>query len=216
MSGKAGKQGKPTARSQKFALQRKMNSPQSASSKKLEVGESSNSFSEWRLHGPNLPVKKFSGMVSRSDDLSTNSVAPGRYFATQVKDLFKDFDANTKVYGIVFRFCLDAGSGAMGLIKGFNTAAPTQPNPLHRRKFVKKQASGVQILAPTDMTVGGIPDDLWFVIHYDKEFPASVPVWVRSQFLQHSMPLRVEIPDNILMTERDSFFEDAMDKIVHG
>lgn len=208
MSGKAGK---PTNRSRNFALQRK-NAPSTSSQKPVV-----RTNDEWRLHGPNLTVKRFPGMVSRSENLSTSSVVAGRFFATQVKDLFKDLEPSTKVYGVIFRYCLDVANGALGLIKGFNPQAPTAPNPLNRRRFVAKQGSGVQILAPTDMTVGEIPEDLWFVVHYDSEFKASVPVWVRTQYLQHSMPPRVEIPDSVLMTERDApILWDAMDKLVAG
>nr|ANS71061.1 coat protein [Viola white distortion associated virus] len=215
MSGKAVSKGKPTARSQSFARQRKMNAPLPSSSKRTSLSESSKS-SEWRLHGPNVPVKRFTGMVSRSENLSTNSVARGEYFATQIKDLFKGHDSSTKVYGIVFRYCLDFSNGTFGLIKEFDVNNPTEPNPLSRRKFIKMCASGVQILAPTDVTVADIPDDLWFVIKYDKSFDANVPVWVRTQYLQHSMPPKIEIPDSVLMAERDSILVDAMDKIVYG
>nr|AGK84849.1 coat protein [Viola white distortion associated virus] len=215
MSGKAVSKGKPTARSQNFARQRKMNAPLPSSPKRTSLSESSKS-SEWRLHGPNVPVKRFTGMVSRSENLSTNSVARGEYFATQIKDLFKGHDPSTKVYGIVFRYCLDFSNGTFGLIKEFDVNNPTEPNPLSRRKFIKMCASGVQILAPTDVTVADIPDDLWFVIKYDKSFDANVPVWVRTQYLQHSMPPKIEIPDSVLMAERDSIFVDAMDKIVYG
>jgi hypothetical protein len=211
MSGKAGK---PTARSQKYALQRK-DANQASSSKTKLPDSNPKKFTEWRLHGPNLAVKKFTGMVSRSENLTTNSVASGRYFATQVKDLFKGLDQSTLAYGVVFRFCLDFANGSLGLIEDFDSSKPAPPHPLSRRKFVAKRASGVQILAPSDMTVGNIPDNLWFVVYYDKEFPDKTPVWVRTQYVQHSMPVKVDIPDSVLMTEQDApVIWDAMDKLV--
>nr|AAF19190.1 coat protein [Prune dwarf virus] len=219
MSGKTTKSGKPTARSQSFALARKANSttPPDGFVKKQFPGGSSKSISEWMLHGPNVPVKNFSGMVSRTENLTVNSTASGVYYTMKVREFFKDYAVDTKVYGIVFRYCLDVSSGVYGLIKGFNVSAPVAPNPLQRRKFTAKQASGVQILAPTGMTVGDIPDDLWFVVKYDNTFQPDVPVWFCTQYLQHSMPKRVEIPSSVLYAERDTTaLMDAMDRIVSG
>nr|WPJ86177.1 MAG: coat protein [Prune dwarf virus] len=218
MSGKATKSGKPTTRSQSFALARKNNNttPPAGFVKRQFPSGSSKSISEWMLHGPNLPVKGFSGMTSRTENLTVNSTASGVYYTMKIRELFKDFSADTKVYGIVFRYCLDVSNGVYGLIKGFDVNAPVAPNPLQRRKFTAKQASGVQILAPTGMTVGDIPDDLWFVIKYDNAFQPDVPVWFCTQYLQHSMPKRVEIPDSVLYAERDTALMDAMDKIVSG
>nr|ABQ95999.1 coat protein [Prune dwarf virus] len=218
MSGKAAKSGKPTARSQSFALARKINNvtPPAGFVKKQFPGGSSKSTSEWMLHGPNVPVKNFSGMISRTENLTVNSTASGVYYTMKLRDLFKDFAVDTKVYGIVFRYCLDVSNGVYGLIKGFDVSAPVAPNPLQRRKFTAKQASGVQILAPTGMTVGEVPDDLWFVIKYDSTFQAGVPVWFCTQYLQHSMPKRVEVPDSVLYAERDTTLIDAIDRIVSG
>nr|AHC70776.1 coat protein [Prune dwarf virus] len=218
MSGKATKSGKPTTRSQSFALARKINSttPPVGFVKKQSPGGSSKSVSEWMLHGPNVSVKSFSGMISRTENLTVNSTASGVYYTMKIREYFKDFCDDTKVYGIVFRYCLDVSNGVYGLIKGFDVNAPVAPNPLQRRKFTARQASGVQILAPTGMTVGDIPDDLWFVIKYDNAFQPGVPVWFCTQYLQHSMPKRVEIPDSVLYAERYTALMDALDKIVLG
>nr|AAV71011.1 coat protein [Prune dwarf virus] len=221
MFGKTTKSGKPTTRSQSFALARKINNttpPDGFINKKNQIpGGSSKFISEWMLHGPNVPVKKFPGTISRTENLTVISTASGAYYTMKVRELFKDFTADTKVYGIVFRYCLDVSNGVYGLIKGFDVSAPVAPNPLQRRKFTAKQASGVQILAPTGMIVGDIPDDLWFVIKYDNAFQSGVPVWFCTQYLQHSMPKRVEIPDSVLYAERDTTaLMDAMDRIVSG
>nr|ACY25753.1 coat protein [Prune dwarf virus] len=216
MSGKATKSGKPTARSQNFSIARKNNNttPPAGFVKRQFPGGNSKSVSEWMLHGPNVPVKNFSGMISRTENLTVNSTASGVYYTMKIRELFKDFSTDTKVYGIVFRYCLDVANGVYGLIKGFDVNAPVAPNPLQRRKFTAKQASGVQILAPTGMTVGDIPDDLWFVIKYDNAFQPNVPVWFCTQYLQHSMPKRVEIPDSVLYAERDTALMDAYNKEV--
>nr|AHC70783.1 coat protein [Prune dwarf virus] len=218
MSGKATKSGKPTTRSQSYALARKNNNvtPPVSFVKKQFPGGSSKSVSECMLHGPNVPVKSFPGMISRTENLTVKSTASGVYYTMKVRELFKDFSADTKVYGIVFRYCLDVSNGVYGLIKGFDVNAPVAPNPLQRRKFTAKQASGVLILAPTGITVGDIPDDLWFVIKYDNVFQPDVPVCFCTPYLQHSMPKRIEIPDSLLYAERDTALMHAMDKIVSG
>nr|AHC70774.1 coat protein [Prune dwarf virus] len=213
MSGKATKSGKPTTRSQSYALARKNNNvtPPVGFVKKQFPGGSSKSVSEWMLHGPNVPVKSFPGMISRTENLTVKSTASGVYYTMKVRELFKDFSADTKVYGIVFRYCLDVSNGVYGLIKGFDVNAPVAPNPLQRRKFTAKQASGVQILAPTGITVGDIPDDLWFVIKYDNVFQPGVPVWFCTQYLQHSMPKRIEIQDSVQCADQDTALLDETD-----
>nr|AHC70780.1 coat protein [Prune dwarf virus] len=218
MSGKATKSGKPTTRSQSYALARKNNNvtPPVGFVKKQFPGGSSKSVSEWMLHGPNVPVKSFPGMISRTENLTVKSTASGVYYTMKVRELFKGFSAYTKVYGIVFRYCLDVSENAYLLIKCIDVNAPVAPNPLQRMKFTAKQASGVQILAPTGITVGDIPDDLWFVIKYDNVFLPDVPVWFCTLHLLHSMPKRIEIPDSVLYAERDTALMDAMIEIVSG
>ena len=201
--GIAHRKGKPTQRSRNFANARTGKQPVQ------NVRPIPQKREGWSLHGPNVPVKRFPGMVTTSLDVAVRSKTDGRWYAFRVRDVFQGIGDSVSAYGIAIRLCLDHADGTFGLIEGWKPDQPTAPSPLSRRKFKAGVSTGIQLLAPTGCKISDIPEDLWFVVRYDKEFTVDDIVWFRSYYVQHSIPTVANIPDDILYTESS----DAMDKI---
>lgn len=158
---------------------------------------------EWVMHGPNVKVKTFAGTVSCSKNVTVTASKDGPYYALNLKDHLMKLlgDTDVKIFSIIIRFCTDQDSGVFGVVKGYNPNEPSSPNALSRRKFVKSEAMGIQILAPTDQNLSEVAPDVYLVFRFNTDYKAGSAIWTRDSYIQHSQPPRIEIPDDILFAE---------------
>jgi len=198
-----GKRGKrQTARSRNWAQQRQqaLGNPTPRGSNAVSIPPVRRT--NWVMHGPNVKVKRFSGTVSCSKNVVIKTPIKGTYYSANLKDCLKILgDTDAIVFSIVIRFCVDHSSGVFGIIDNYSTLNPTAPNALSRRKFVKGEAMGIQLLAPAGCKISDVNPDTCLVFKYDNEFEAQTVIWMRDLYIQHSQPPRVEIPDDILYAE---------------
>lgn len=193
---------KPTARSQNWALKKAGVGNSNVASGSHRPSLVPSTRSQWVMHGPNVRPKRFGGVVSTSMGTTVVATKTGTYYGITIKDCLSILgNSDTTVFSVIIRFCSDHASGVFGLVKDFTPTDPTPPNPLSRRKFVKGEAIGVQLLAPTNLKICDVNPNIYFVLKFSTDFGVSTPLWTRDMYLLHSAPPKVEIPEGVLYTD---------------
>ncbi|UCY33662.1 coat protein [water chestnut virus A] len=193
---------KPTSRSQNWAQHRKSGVGNSNTSGSRQLPKILPSRTDWVMHGPNVKPKRFNGVVSTSMGTAVTAPKKGSYYSISIKDCLRILgNTDTTIFGIIIRFCSDHASGVFGLVKDFTPTDPIPPNPLSRRKFVKGEATGIQLLAPINLKVNDVNSNTFLVLKFNTDFEAGAILWMRDMYLQHSAPPKVDIPESVLYTD---------------
>jgi len=197
------KKKKPTARSRNWAAAKNAGQKPKAAGSSSSV--TSRSEDEWVMRGPNVDALGFPGTVTASKGVSVKAKAAGRYFSFNLGTHITEAGlADVAVYGIVFRICLEHDAGVMGLVRDFDPSKPVPPNPLHKIRFKKGVAFGVQLLAPTVKGELATAQKTSLVIRFDTDFAVDDIVWTRDSYIQHYQKPRITIPPKVLYSDDSS------------